>query len=76
MLNKQGDLLDLQNNQTDNGDSLDGQLFAPLADRMRPSSLDNYIGQSQLIGEGKPLRMPLQSGKPHSMIFWGASRSR
>lgn len=71
MPNKQGDLLDLQNDQTDNGDSVDGQLFAPLADRMRPTSLDNYIGQSHLIGEGKPLRMALQSGKPHSMIFWG-----
>lgn len=66
MSNKQGDLLESASSLTD-----DGQFLAPLADRMRPTSLDNYIGQSHLVGDGKPLRMALQGGKPHSMIFWG-----
>lgn len=44
---------------------------APLAEALRPRSLDEVIGQSHLLGEGKPLRLAFQSGKPHSMIFWG-----
>ncbi|WP_345798527.1 replication-associated recombination protein A [Castellaniella sp. MT123] len=44
---------------------------APLAEALRPKSLDEVIGQSHLLGEGKPLRLAFQSGKPHSMIFWG-----
>ncbi len=44
---------------------------APLADALRPATLDAVIGQSHLLGEGKPLRLAFQSGKPHSMIFWG-----
>ena len=44
---------------------------APLAERLRPRSLDDVIGQSHLLGPGKPLRLAFQSGKPHSMIFWG-----
>lgn len=43
----------------------------PLADRMRPKSLDDYIGQKHLLAEGKPLRQAIASGHPHSMIFWG-----
>jgi len=43
----------------------------PLAERLRPASLDEVMGQSHLLGEGKPLRLAFQSGKPHSMIFWG-----
>jgi len=43
----------------------------PLADRMRPTSLDDYIGQKHLLAEGKPLRQAISSGHPHSMIFWG-----
>ena len=45
--------------------------FAPLAERMRPKSLDDVAGQSALIGPGKPLRMMVERGKLHSMIFWG-----
>lgn len=45
--------------------------FAPLAEALRPKTLDEVIGQSHLLGEGKPLRLAFQSGKPHSMIFWG-----
>jgi len=48
-----------------------GKILSPLADRMRPDCLENYFGQSHLLSEGKPLRTALQSGNPHSMIFWG-----
>ncbi|AGX86246.1 replication-associated recombination protein A [Candidatus Symbiobacter mobilis] len=44
---------------------------APLAEILRPQTLDEVIGQSHLLAEGKPLRLAFQSGKPHSMIFWG-----
>ncbi len=44
---------------------------APLAEALRPKRLDEVIGQSHLLGEGKPLRLAFQSGKPHSMILWG-----
>lgn len=43
----------------------------PLADRMRPQNLDEYIGQQHLLAEGKPLRQAIASGYPHSMILWG-----
>lgn len=44
---------------------------APLAERMRPRTLDDVVGQLHLLGAGKPLRVAFQSGRPHSMIFWG-----
>ncbi|MEY3486891.1 MAG: hypothetical protein RL075_896, partial [Pseudomonadota bacterium] len=44
---------------------------APLAEALRPKTLDEVIGQSHLIGPGKPLRLSFESGKPHSMILWG-----
>ena len=44
---------------------------APLAERLRPKHIDEVIGQSHLLGEGKPLRLAFQSGKLHSMILWG-----
>jgi putative ATPase len=44
---------------------------APLAEALRPARLDEVIGQSHLIGPGKPLRLAFESGKPHSMILWG-----
>ena len=43
----------------------------PLADRMRPRSLEEYIGQSHLLAPGKPLYEAIRSGRLHSMIFWG-----
>ncbi len=49
----------------------DVSLFVPLASRMRPKSLDDYIGQSHLIGPGRPLRMALERKQSYSMIFWG-----
>lgn len=43
----------------------------PLADRMRPRSLDEYVGQAHLLGPDKPLRAAILAGKPHSMVQWG-----
>jgi putative ATPase len=44
---------------------------APLAARMRPHTLDDYIGQEHLLGPGKPLRVQIEHDDPASMIFWG-----
>ena len=44
---------------------------APLADRMRPRSLEEFVGQSHLLGEGKILRIALAQGEIPSLIFWG-----
>jgi len=44
---------------------------APLAERLRPSTLDDVVGQAHLLGPGKPLRLAFQSGKLPSMILWG-----
>ena len=43
----------------------------PLAERLRPTNLDQVIGQTHLLGAGKPLRVAFESGQPHSMILWG-----
>lgn len=43
----------------------------PLAERLRPRTLDDVIGQQHLLGPGKPLRVAFESGEPHSMILWG-----
>src|SRR5262245_64911827 len=43
----------------------------PLADRMRPRTLDEFVGQQQVIGAGKPLRQALERGQLHSLILWG-----
>ena len=45
--------------------------YRPLADRLRPRSLDEYVGQSHLLAPGAPLRRALEAGRPHSMILWG-----
>ena len=44
---------------------------APLAERLRPQSIAEVVGQRHLLGEGKPLANAIQAGVPHSMIFWG-----
>jgi putative ATPase len=44
---------------------------APLAERMRPRVLDEYVGQEHLLGPGKPLRMQIEKDDAASMIFWG-----
>ncbi len=45
--------------------------YRPLADRLRPRVLDEFVGQSHLLGPGAALRRALESGRPHSMILWG-----
>ncbi|WP_459617370.1 replication-associated recombination protein A [Bordetella sp. 2513F-2] len=45
--------------------------YVPLAERLRPRTLAEVVGQSHLLGPGKPLRVAFESGRPHSMIFWG-----
>ncbi|MFN7085061.1 MAG: replication-associated recombination protein A [Burkholderiales bacterium] len=44
---------------------------APLAERLRPRTLDEVVGQTHLLGPGKPLRLAFEAKKPHSMILWG-----
>jgi putative ATPase len=44
---------------------------APLAERLRPKTIDEVVGQAHLLGPGKPLRLAFESRKPHSMILWG-----
>ncbi|MGR6981654.1 replication-associated recombination protein A [Testudinibacter sp. P27/CKL/0425] len=45
--------------------------FRPLAARMRPTTLEQYVGQSHLLAPGKPLRKAIEAGHIHSMILWG-----
>jgi putative ATPase len=44
---------------------------APLAERMRPHTLEEFVGQQHLLGPGKPLHLAIQNDDPNSMIFWG-----
>jgi putative ATPase len=46
-------------------------MIFPLAEALRPKTLDDLLGQSHLLGPGKPLRMAFEAKQPHSMIFWG-----
>jgi len=48
-----------------------GNTTRPLADRMRPRTLDEFVGQVHLVGTGKPLRVQIERDDPSSMIFWG-----
>src|SRR6185503_9559421 len=48
-----------------------GRENRPLAARMRPATLDEFVGQEHLLGPGKPLRDAIERGVPGSMIFWG-----
>jgi putative ATPase len=47
------------------------ETWRPLADRMRPRSLDGFIGQEHILGPGKPLRKAIEGGNLHSMVLWG-----
>ncbi len=49
----------------------DDLAFRPLADRMRPQTLDEFCGQQAVVGEGKPLRRAIEQDRLHSMILWG-----
>ncbi len=48
-----------------------GDAYAPLAERLRPKTIDDMVGQQHLLAEGKPIRVALRAGRPHSMILWG-----
>jgi putative ATPase len=48
-----------------------GHLHQPLAEKLRPRSLGEVIGQQHLLGEGLALRLAFESGQPHSCILWG-----
>jgi len=51
--------------------TLSEKVFEPLAARMRPTRLDEFVGQTHLLGKDKPLRRAIEQGVLHSMIFWG-----
>jgi len=46
-------------------------VYQPLAARLRPKQLDDYVGQEHILAQGKPLREALETGIPHSMVLWG-----
>jgi putative ATPase len=48
-----------------------GNEWRPLADRMRPRRLEEFVGQTQLLAPGKPLYQAIADGAPHSLILWG-----
>ncbi|MDP1532355.1 MAG: replication-associated recombination protein A [Rubrivivax sp.] len=57
--------------ETSFGPGADAKAAAPLAERLRPQSLGEVIGQQHLLGEDMPLRIAFESGQPHSCILWG-----
>ncbi len=50
---------------------LDPRKMEPLANRIRPLTLDDYVGQLHLVGEGKPLRLAIEQGHVFSFVLWG-----
>jgi len=52
-------------------DDASTQRFRPLADRMRPACIAEFIGQEHILGKNKALRQAIESGNLHSMVFWG-----
>jgi putative ATPase len=48
-----------------------GDVHVPLAERLRPQTVEEVVGQQHLLGEGRPIRVALRAGRPHSMILWG-----
>lgn len=55
----------------ENGNGEEGGGRPPLADRMRPVTIEEYVGQAHIMGPGKPLRLLLEKGRVPSMILWG-----
>ena len=51
--------------------SVDNETLRPLAERMRPRTLDDMVGQRRLLAPGSALRRAVESGRVHSMILWG-----
>src|SRR5947199_8817932 len=54
-----------------NAELFEARTFEPLAARMRPATLDEFMGQQQILAPGKPLRAAIEGGTISSMIFWG-----
>lgn len=71
MSNRQSDLLDTQSDRISENELIRESSWRPLADRMRPQSLQDFLGQQHILGKNKPLTTALEAGNPHSMIFWG-----
>src|SRR5262249_56191781 len=53
------------------GGSTDLRIGQPLAARLRPTTLQEFVGQSHLLGAGSALRTAIEQGKPHSMVLYG-----
>ena len=51
--------------------SAEDKAARPLAERLRPESLDEYVGQEHILGEGKPLRRQIEKDQLTSLILWG-----
>jgi len=51
--------------------STQNEEFRPLADRMRPESINQFVGQAHILGKGKPLHQAITANKLHSMVLWG-----
>jgi putative ATPase len=62
-------LADLFSQNEESADPADAA--RPLADRLRPKVLADFFGQEHLLEAGKPLRLAIEQGKAHSMVFWG-----
>ena len=59
------------NAQSRTSNSTVSQDYRPLADRLRPRHIDEFIGQEHILGADKPLRQAIEAGQLHSMVFWG-----
>ena len=69
-----GDLFDMTPTVTTGGTPAKTEknpALIPLAERLRPATIDEVIGQKKLLGEGQPLRVAFETHRPHSMILWG-----
>lgn len=64
------ELFDTEHRETKRS-SVKNPEFVPLAERMRPKTLDDFVGQKHLIGTGKPIRLMIENNDIFSMIFWG-----
>ena len=64
------ELFDTEHKESIKG-SAENAVFVPLAERMRPKTLDDFAGQKHLIGAGKPIRLMINNNDVFSMIFWG-----
>ncbi len=63
--------MDLFNKEMDDSPPPEDSKHRPLADRMRPRSLDEFVGQEKIVGQGTPLRKAIETDKVGSIIFWG-----